>query len=138
MRNLVRLATCFIIANATADEIKDFMLGRNTDFSDRVIDNLFRLGGISKFVTWQARREGLRSAVVKQIAPPAKAADAILKDATEAGDGKGLETVQSIPIFGKFYYWWLGKGADKTEKKELGNGKLVKLNTVKGKLKGLK
>ena len=28
-----------------------------------------------------------------------------------------LETIQSIPIGGKLYYWWFGKGATKTEKK---------------------
>jgi len=32
------------------------------------------------------------------------------------GDGKGSELVQSVPIFGKFYYWWFGKGADKSSK----------------------
>jgi hypothetical protein len=138
IKNLIWLTTAYVMANATADEIKDFILNRKTSFSDRTIDNMFRLLGVSKFVAWQARREGLRSAVVKQIAPPAKAADAVLQDATTAGDGKGLEITQSIPIFGKLYYWWFGKGADKTERKERQQwkgqqmGKLKPLKTIKG------
>lgn len=115
-KNLVRLAACFVAANAAADEIKDFVLGRDTDLSDKAVDNLLRLLGVSKFITWHARKEGVGSAIVKQIAPPFKAADAITKDIANAGDGKGLETTQSIPVVGKLYYWWFGKGANKKAK----------------------
>ena len=34
------------------------------------------------------------------------------------GDDKGFEMTQSIPLVGKLYYWWFGKGAKKLEKKE--------------------
>jgi hypothetical protein len=81
-----------------------------------VVDNLFRLFGVGKFVTWQARTEGPRSAIVKQVAPPFKILDAVYKDVATAGDRKGLETTASIPLAGKLYYWWFGKGYEKSER----------------------
>jgi hypothetical protein len=104
-------------------------------------DNLLRLFGISKFVTWKAREEGVGSALVRQIAPPFKAIDAISKDIASAGNEKGLETPASIPLVGKLYYWWFGKGAEKSERRrsrlqgKKGKGKLKgfkKLKTLKG------
>jgi hypothetical protein len=135
LKNLVRLAACFAAANATSDVIKDLILGRPIDPGDKVVDNLLRLVGISKFVTWQARTQGVGKAVVMQVAPPFKGIDALVKDINSAGDDKGLEIVQSIPLVGKLYYWWFGKGADKAERNENKMGRLVE---PKSTLKGLK
>ena len=117
IRNLVYLAATFAAANASADVIKSLILNRPIDIDDLVVDNLLRLMGISKFVTWKARMEGVGSAMVRQIAPPFKAADAITKDILSAGDEKGLETTSSIPLVGKLYYWWFGKGKTKSERR---------------------
>lgn len=103
----------FVIANGAADEIKDFILGRPTDLSDRLWDNVLRLFGISKFVTWKARTEGLPSALAKQVLPPFKFADSLYKDVVSLGDEKGLEVYGSLPIFGKIAYWRFGRGAHK-------------------------
>jgi len=117
IRNLVWLAASFAAANAGADLIKAVILGRPIDANDMVVDNLLRLFGVSKFVTWKAREEGAGSAMVRQIIPPFKAADALSKDIFGKKDGKGLEITQSIPVVGKLYYWWFGKGAEKSRKK---------------------
>ncbi len=143
IKNLVYLTSAFVAANAGADFIKDFILGRPIDIEDKVVDNFLRLLGISKFVTWKAREEGVGSAMVRQIAPPFKAVDALSKDINKAGDEKGLEITQSIPVVGKLYYWWFGKGAEKSEKKAkaAGGGRLVnpKLKGLSsGQLKALK
>lgn len=132
LKNLIWLSACFAAANAGADVIKDLLLNRPIDAEDKVIDNLLRLFGISKFTTWKAREEGVGSAMVRQIAPPFKAADALTKDINKAGDGKGTEIAQSIPVFGKLYYWWLGKGAAKSEKKRERENKLEDLKGLKG------
>jgi hypothetical protein len=129
VKNLLKLTAAFVAANASADVIKAIILNRNIDPGDLAIDNLLRLFGISKFVTWKAREEGVGSAMVRQIAPPFKLADAITKDIVTAGDEKGLETPQSIPVVGKLYYWWFGKGAKKTERQER---KETKLNSLRG------
>lgn len=117
IKNLIRLTSAFVAANATADIIKSLLLGRDIDPDDLLIDNLLRLFGISKFVTWKAREEGVGAAMVRQIAPPFKFIDALSKDINKAGDEKGLETVASIPLVGKLYYWWFGKGKAKVERR---------------------
>jgi hypothetical protein len=118
IKNLIKLASAFVVANATADLIKALILGRPIDPEDIVIDNLLRLFGVSKFVTWKAREEGLGTAISRQILPPIKIVDAVTKDIATVGDDKGLETVSSIPIIGKLYYWWFGKGAGKSNKRQ--------------------
>jgi len=72
-----------------------------------------RLFGVSKFVTWKARTEGVGSALAKQILPPFKFIDSVTKDIVSAGDEKGLEIVKSIPIIGKLAYWHIGRGSEK-------------------------
>ena len=133
MKNLVMLSMMFVLANAGADELKDWVLGRKTDFEDRVVDNMLRLFGVSKFVTWKARTEGVGSALARQILPPFKFVDSVGKDIIHAGDGKGLETLASVPILGKLAYWHIGRGTSKRE--DLWDRRLrkekAKLNKVK-------
>lgn len=123
-RNLIALASSLILMNATADEIKDLILNRETSLSDRVVDNMMKLIGFSKYTLYTAREEGPVSAVAKTILPPFKVYDAAFKDIMRQPEGDELETIQSIPIGGKLYYWWFGKGAAKSEKKREKTGGL--------------
>ena len=70
IRKVAYLAMLLVLANGAADELKDWLLGRKTDLSDRVTDNVLRLFGVSKYMTWKARTEGYGSAIVRQILPP--------------------------------------------------------------------
>jgi hypothetical protein len=115
MKNMARLAMFFVIANAGADELKDFVLGRKTDFEDRTVDNALRLFGLSKFYTWKARTEGVGSATLKMILPPVKFIDSLAKAITHVGDEKGLEIVGSVPVVGKLAYWHMGRGTSKRD-----------------------
>ena len=119
IKNLVRLSAYIVALNTGADGIKDFILGRPFDLEDNVIDNIFRLGGASRFTIDKAKMEGVGSAAAKQILPPFKLIDAATKDLRSLGDEKGFEVTQSIPVFGKLYYWWFGKGVEKSAKKEV-------------------
>jgi hypothetical protein len=116
MKNLVRLAFAFIVMNAGADAIKNLILGRPMDLGDLAVDNILRTLGVSKFLAWKAREEGVGSAAGRQILPPFKFIDSIYKDITR-GIAKGSEIVQSLPLVGKLYYWWFGRGAEKSRKK---------------------
>ncbi|MCK4788126.1 MAG: ParB N-terminal domain-containing protein [Desulfobacteraceae bacterium] len=133
LKNLARLSMFFVLCNAGADELKDWVLGRKTDFSDRMIDNVLRLFGVSKFVTWKARTEGVGSALARQILPPFKFIDSAGKDIITAGDERGLEVIGSIPVIGKLAYWHMGRGVSKRE--DLWNRRLrkhkSKLNEIK-------
>lgn len=113
LKNMTRLGMFLVLANASADELKDFLLGRESTLQDRVVDNILRLGGISRFVTWQARREGVGSAAAKQILPPFKLLDALTRDIYSFGDDKGFKSLDSVPLVGKLAYWRLGQGAEK-------------------------
>jgi len=113
LKNLVMLSMFLVLANAGADELKDLVLGRKTDLEDRVVDNLLRLFGVSKFVTWKARTEGVGSALAKQVLPPFKFIDSLSKDIVTAGDEKGLEVLGSVPVVGKLAYWHIGRGVHK-------------------------
>lgn len=123
IKNLLRLTFFFTLLNAGADFLKDLILNRDTPPEDHVINNIARIFGVSKFQIYTARKEGAGTAAFKTIAPPFKFIDSAYKDmakAIESGevDVNDLKSVQSVPIAGKFYYWWFGAGAeeDKTSR----------------------
>ena len=120
--NLTRLTAALVLCNAGADEIKDFLLGRETKFSDKVVDNLLRIVGLTKYTVWQGRKEGIGKAALQLILPPAKFINSAGKDTytliSKPEDlDQGLEMVSSVPFLGKFYYWWFGKGHSKQNPK---------------------
>ncbi len=125
-KNLVRLTGALMLMNASADFLKDFLFGRNVDLEDIVVDNIFKLFGVSRYITWQARTEGLYSAISKQILPPFSFVDNAGKDIYKMFSDprqlreEGFESAQTFPVVGKLYYWWLGKGQAKSEKKQVG------------------
>ena len=137
IKNLVWLTSTFAAANASADLIKAVILNRPIKGDDIFWDNVLRLVGMSKFVTWKIREEGLGTGATRMFLPPVKAIDAATKDIVRAGDGKGMEITASIPYAGKFYYWWFGKGAGKSERRRKEAGKLKGLKGLEGNLKGL-
>lgn len=118
MKNLMYLTGALLAMNVTADEIKDFILGRETSWKDRTIDNILKLAGFSKFTIYKAREEGIGSAAAKTILPPFKFIDSVYKDLNQAEEVSQLQTIDSIPVGGKLYYWWFGKGRTKTENKK--------------------
>lgn len=127
IRNLVYLSSVFMLANATADEIKDFILGRETEPRDRLVDNFYRLFGASKYDIYNSRERGLGFAVLQRLLPPASVFDRVSTDISRLSEQKvyttgplegeryGSEAVQSIPGGGKLYYWWFGRGEQKQQ-----------------------
>jgi diguanylate cyclase (GGDEF)-like protein len=125
--NLMYLSSLFIIANAGADELKDWLFGRKPAFADKVWDNILRLVGLSRFIAWETRRAGPVAAFWKLITPPMDIIEAPLRDTwkmfTEKGKDfkvkvKNMETWKIIPFFGKHYYWWFGVGRERELKRQ--------------------
>lgn len=116
MQNLTRLLFFFVMMNASADFLKDLLLGRETPPDDYIVNNILRTMGISKFQIYSARREGLGTAVGKTILPPFKFIDSLYKDIHKVKDGnldpEDAKTLASIPVVGKLYYWWFGGGTE--------------------------
>lgn len=118
LSNFVRLTFFLVLMNASADFIKDFMLGRDTEVEDVVVNNIMRIGGISPFQVYTFRREGAGKALISTIAPPFKFIDNVIKDGDKfVKQGKldldDMKSVESVPLVGKEYYWLYGAGADK-------------------------
>jgi hypothetical protein len=125
MGNLVRLSGMFMLANMGADALKDAVTGRETDISDTVIDNMWRLVGASKYDVYKAKTEGAGKTVIGKILFPTSLWDRAYQDASNLATGKEYKTgplkgeqykselIQSVPFAGKLYYWWFGRGAQK-------------------------
>jgi hypothetical protein len=110
--NMSQLIILLTLANAGADEIKDFALGKETKFRDHVIENFLTMGGASRYMRMQVSKEGAGSAALQQILPPTRFIDSLSKDVS--GNVENLndaKLIESIPLGGKLYYWHRGKGA---------------------------
>ncbi len=119
--NMIKLVSLLTLANAGADELKDWMLGKESKFSDHVIENFLTIGGASKYIRMQTAKEGLGSGLSGQIMPPFRFVNSISKDLNEdynkfiAGDTINFDharIIESIPGLGKLYYWHYGRGED--------------------------
>lgn len=119
VKNLLYLAFLVVLTNGVADEIKDLLTKRKTKLSDRVVDQLAMLAGFSRYNLGKVSEVGLGSALLKTITPPTNLVDniskdliAMYKDFDKSSKINQLRTIQDIPLVGKFYYWWFGKGSD--------------------------
>ena len=126
--NFLKLTAALVACEATADEIKDIILGREMKLSDRVIESTAKLFFASKWERRELAEQGLGARVAGEILPPTNVVDDVWKDLTkvwknpdECFDVNDMRTVQNIPIGGKLYYWWFGKASKYKEKK---SGKL--------------
>ena len=114
--NLIRLAMCLIVMGATTDFIKDFILGRDVEPEEMLLNNIFKMFGFGKWMLYTARREGLGKAFANQILPT-KLIDDVYKDIITKKDIMDLRTISNVPVAGKFWYWWFGGGSDEAKQR---------------------
>ena len=122
VRQLMVLMGFMATAGVGVDMLKDWLLGRETDYSDYAVDNLLKIIGLSKYFAWVARYGGLGEAAAKIIAPPLAPWESISKDIFEIllgddkeGEPQKIETIKHIPMIGKLIYWHFGYGVKKRE-----------------------
>lgn len=128
IKRFLKLYGLMVVFGAGVDELKDFILGRKTSWTDRLIDNLLKPFGLSKFFLYKVRGEGILAAIGQFISPPARVGVSIVKDIFLAGtpvktgrkstEPRMFEFPTSIPIGGKLWYWWFGRGAQKMRVQE--------------------
>ena len=116
--NLIKLSVALAMMNGSADVIKNILLGRPTDLTDLVVDNILRLIGFSKYTVYKARREGIGAAMLATIFPPVPFVDDLYRDLSSKKDVSDYKVWNAIPLVGKFYYWWFGGGRQFLDKKK--------------------
>lgn len=112
MQNMVSMGALLTLANAGADEIKDWLTGKEMKFEDHVIENLMTFGGASRYMRMKTRQEGIGTTLAQKILPPFKFLDSLSGDMF-SDTSAGFRTVESVPGVGRLYYWHYGRGADK-------------------------
>lgn len=133
-QNLIRLSALLIAANATTDLLKNILLGKPLESDDEeednamwmaLLDNMLRLFGLSKYNFKAAKDQGIVEGIADVVLPPIfSTTKDVSKDITSATkedsefEPHQAETIQRIPLFGKFYYWWFGGGRKKIEDAE--------------------
>jgi hypothetical protein len=117
IQNLFRLTALLMLFNGAADELKDFVTGNKVSWQDRIFESFAKAFGFSRYTINQASREGIGRTAAEQILPPTQLADDIYEDFTGVFSDKkddasvaDLKTIRDIPIGGKLFYWWFGKG----------------------------
>ena len=121
VRRLMYLSALFALTGAGADEIKNWILGRDETFSDKTWDAVLKLFGLSRFVKFNMDRYGLTDTLFKLASVPLEIIENPYKDAKafinaykkgeiEDFKIKDLSTWKSIPFFGKQYHFWFGRG----------------------------
>lgn len=123
VQNLFKLVATMLVLGASKDKLIDLLYGRDVDLTETVINNLLGLVGISKFQIYQAREKGLTSTVKDIIFPPLYGVvDDAIGDVWNVSQGKreikDMETLKGIPLVGRFYYWWIGRGKEKGKGKK--------------------
>jgi len=69
--NLMRLSALFFMANLPIDLIKDWMTGKDIEFTDTMVDNLYKLIGLSRYSVEYATRGGRQpSKVIPDVIMP--------------------------------------------------------------------
>lgn len=125
LTNLLRLAFWITVMNGTADTVKDLINGRPIKPMDTFIDSVAVLIGMSRYSLSIIAKDGLASALTEQIQPPMPTIDNLskdirdlFKDFDESADINKLRTVGEIPLVGRLYYWWFGRGRSYIEKEK--------------------
>jgi hypothetical protein len=124
--NLIRIAGYMYLANIPTDLIKDWMSGKDISLTDTMIDNLYKLVGLSRFAVEYATRGGREpSKVIPQtLIPPLNFIDLPAKDVSNIAkklkegediDIMNLESWQLFPFIGRTIYWTKGHGEEKEE-----------------------
>lgn len=124
LKNLISLAIALMLMGMSTDALKDLLLGREIEIDDLVMDNILKVMTFTKYQVYKARTEGIGNALLRTLfMPPIFApVDDLTRDITQIASGKkspeDARILGQVPLFGKFYFWWLGGGQEKDSDKK--------------------
>jgi hypothetical protein len=105
----------------------DFILNRYSSPSDRAMDVLLKMFGISRFYAWYARENGFWQTAAKYFSPPGlDPFESTARDIANKFDPQNVRQARTelkdwniwrkiLPWTGQAYYWWFGGGRVKSE-----------------------
>lgn len=122
VQNGFKLVLLLTAGNATADVLKNLIMGREIDLEDTVVSNLLWNIGVSKYIFYKGQREGYGWALfTSYITPPQiGTADDVYKDAKKMAQGKQElkdSMLWTFVPFGRMYYWWFGGASEEGKKR---------------------
>ena len=91
-RNLTKFTSLYVLANGSVDGAKNFILGKEAQVDDVVLNNVLKMWGLNKYMVDSVGRDGLGGALLKTVAPPVALFDAL-------GDAK--KATSMLPIVGR-------------------------------------
>jgi hypothetical protein len=109
MLGLAKTMIYLSLWGATIDELKDFIKGKDVEFSDNVIDNFLQVIFMSKYNAYKIKQDGLGKWAAGIIMPPMKLVDSFVMTAlagSKWADKAKKTLVRNIPYVGEMYYWW--------------------------------
>jgi hypothetical protein len=115
-RNFSALIGLLTLAGAGTDEIKDFMLGRESRISDNIVDNLLQLALINRYSLEKGLRNGqLIETIVQGHMPPFRFASDFVVDMVNSAKGEPTyRTMKNFPLAGSFVYARTPEGRKRT------------------------
>ena len=122
--NTAKLALLLTIFNASADALKNLIMGRKIDISDTLLSNMLWNIGVSKYTFYRGQRDGYARALLENylLPPQISMGDDAYMDIKKIATGKRKPSdtiaVTYVP-FGRMWYWWFGGG--RTQEKKKGN-----------------
>jgi hypothetical protein len=123
-----RLLGLLWLTGMTADAIKDFMYyGGEPDWDDLIVDNVWKLFGLSRYLIYTARNKSITEAGLKLTMLPAPYVEYPVEDfvkmAKSIGEGEEIdwqefESWRMVPVFGKFVWAQSDKVQERRERRK--------------------
>lgn len=125
MGELALYGTLFAGTTFTANQLKDFILGRSVTMSDAAMDAMLQTMGLSKYSVYQWRdfRENKLFESIGRTFAPIGPAIKVGQDVGKlmSGEMEGIQdakSLQHVPVGGKLLYWRLGEGSEKEARRQ--------------------
>lgn len=114
--NAARFTAMFTAATASADWIKGFLTGKDTDMPDVVAGAALKNFMVSEYLIGKLGKGDVTGFISSLLLPPLGFAGDVIQDL--ANFGQQFDTLQHLPVTGRLAYMWFGGGAEKELKRK--------------------
>ena len=128
MKNLMYLGATFTMMNASTDWLIDWLLGREPDMTDSMMDSLLTLGMTSRYTMSKGEKDGILKGQLGDMLPPTAIVDYPVKDLWNLLSGEPtMKSLRLLPGFGNLIYSHL---TDEGRTKTLRNNRKTIINDI--------